>query len=66
MPDIGWCRRFFDDPMLVEGYANLLPLAPDDMTGNARAVRLKDEGQNVPVPWVRAGAEVSASPRLAI
>jgi hypothetical protein len=29
--------------MLVEGYADLLPLAPDDMTGNMRAVGLKDE-----------------------
>jgi hypothetical protein len=29
--------------MLVEGYADLLPLAPDDMTGNVRAVRFKDQ-----------------------
>jgi hypothetical protein len=28
---------------LVEGHADLLPLAPDDVTGNARAVRFKEE-----------------------
>jgi hypothetical protein len=28
---------------LVEGYADLLPLAPDDVTGNVRAVCLKDQ-----------------------
>jgi hypothetical protein len=28
--------------ILVEGYADLLPLTPDDMTGNVRAVRFKD------------------------
>ena len=30
-------------PILVEGYADLLPLPPDDVTRNVRAVRLKDE-----------------------
>ena len=39
MPDKGW-RRHFDVPILVEGYADLLPLTPDDMTGNVRAVGL--------------------------
>src|SRR2546423_4331054 len=29
--------------VLVEGHADLLTLAPDDVTGNARAVRLKDK-----------------------
>ena len=29
--------------MLVERHADLLRLAPDDVTGNARAVRLKDQ-----------------------
>jgi hypothetical protein len=28
---------------LVEGHADLLPLAPDDVTGNVRAGRLKDK-----------------------
>jgi len=30
---MGWHRQF-NDPILVEGYADLLPLTPDDMTGN--------------------------------
>jgi len=30
-------------PILVEGYADLLPFSPDDVTRNVRAVRLKDE-----------------------
>jgi hypothetical protein len=38
----GWRRRF-DDPILVEGHANPLLLAPDDVTGNVRAVRPKDK-----------------------
>ena len=42
MSDKGWRRRF-DDPTLVEGHADLLRLAPDDVTGNVRAVRLKDQ-----------------------
>jgi hypothetical protein len=41
MPDKGWGRRL--GPMLVEGHANPLLLAPDDVTGNVRAVRLKDQ-----------------------
>ena len=42
MSDKGWRRRF-DDPTLVEGHADLLRLAPDDVTGNVRAVRLKEK-----------------------
>jgi hypothetical protein len=42
MPDKGW-RPHFDDPMLVKGYADLLSLAPDDMTGNARPIRPKNK-----------------------
>jgi hypothetical protein len=42
MPDQGWGRRL-DDPMLVEGDADLVRLAPDHVTGNVRAVRLKDQ-----------------------
>jgi len=38
----GW-KRPFDDPILVEGYADLLTLPPDDATRNVRAVRLKDQ-----------------------
>ena len=30
-------------PVLVEGYANPLLFAPDDVTGNVRVVRLKDK-----------------------
>jgi hypothetical protein len=36
---IGWSRRF-DDPTLVEGHADLLLLAPDDVTRNVCAVGL--------------------------
>jgi hypothetical protein len=31
------------NPVLVEGHADLLLLAPDDVTGNVRAIRLKDK-----------------------
>ena len=46
-----WCgrplipTRPFDDPIpvLIEGDADPILLAPDDVTGDARAVRLKDK-----------------------
>jgi hypothetical protein len=52
MPDTGW-RRQFHDPMLVEGYPDLLPLSPDDMTGNVRAVRFNDQVETFgDIQWV--------------
>jgi hypothetical protein len=38
-------KRAFDDPIpqLVEGHADPLFLAPDDVTGNVRVVFLKDK-----------------------
>jgi hypothetical protein len=41
---VRWSTRFDDPiPVLVEGHADPLLLAPDDVTGNARVVRLKDK-----------------------
>ena len=43
----------FDDPILVEGDADAFLLAPDDVTGNVRAIRLKDEVETLgDVEWI--------------
>jgi hypothetical protein len=41
--DVSGRRRKVPWGVLVEGYADLLVLAPNDMTGNACAVRPEDE-----------------------
>ena len=40
---VPWSVRWRSNPALVEGHADPLLLAPDDVTGNVRIVRLKDK-----------------------
>jgi hypothetical protein len=60
MPDKGWRRRF-DDPILVEGHADLLRSGPDDVAGNVRAVRLKDQVETL---GEVEGVRMSAAPEM--
>ena len=59
-----YCRRNGRNSVraiLVEGHADLLPLTPDDVTGNVCAVRLKDKNETL---WdVLGGANIERRPR---